>query len=1352
MIVVFLGGDYNESEWCGLEWRAIRDIIKTWEHERVMLIRFDDEPIDGLFGIDGYIDARKYEATSMAELVLDRASDLGRPAASDAGNAEIELVKKIAPPIGISRHTKKNSAGRQTAPAGLIDKGIGEELDLLVESRFFEDYNRQKSSLNLGRRLYEGDLSYGSDAARSEALAWCARLLSRTESTVEAERFLECAEELGGGPECEIAHCFLASHRGDKAGALSKLAQINSPASRSASLMVVLHHDGKNEAVGWLGKSGLGVSDLDADGKFILLSLQLELGDWDELKATIPAVLSEDLNCTPALWGTVAFSHLVEVVPEELRDVVLRDVPFESAAFPLESSKEALESRSRALEHFKGAATAAHQLNCTKTAIALEDYALWLMLRDHDHAEKGKLELSAKLRIPSSALRLVPLAVHFGVKLDLPAVEEEIDRQIALHGKVTDGAAKARFAIAFTQVNPGETAKYIERHLAELCDFIDRKALLFLQVEVYSKAGLVDRATEILETALREGLSDGEERRLRRIMAEAQGTSPIEARIEQYEASGSLQDLAILVDELNSQKEWRELCSYAETLFEKTGAITDAEKLAQGLFNSGRTVRLIEIFEPRQDLQKQSEHLRLLYGWSLFYAGRLRDSQAVLSELSGKGYQDANSRTLQVRLAISSGDWSALSAFVARESAEKINRSAKELMGAAELGIYVSSPDVPALVRAAVEKDENDPEILAAAYFLASRAGWEDCSDAAGWLRKAVKLSDGEGPIQTISLKEFVDRQPEWNRRESDVWNALSQGEVPMSVAAKSVNKSLINMVLIPAFGNLAKNDPRKRFSIPAFSGKRQQATFEFIGSVGFDAGALLTLGFLNILDKVLDACEEVFIPYATLDWLFEEKKQAAFHQPSRVKDAIQLSHLVASGSLEKLKTSLAPDSDLDALVGNDLALLISEAENEEGDGDQSGSQRLVVRPGPVHPVGSLLQEVADLTPHSGVLSSCSAIVAWLKEKGQITSDEEEKAQSYFRLHEKPWPNQPVITEGATLYLDSLSVTYFLHLRLLQQLSASGFRVIVSPSELSDASDLINAENTYGQVSDVIERVRATMHIRIGSGKVKVAPRNEFDDDLEKELSENPTFGAYNLARHCDSVIADDRFMNKHGWIENSGSRTPVFCTLDLLNGLADLDKLSSEELHKCRTRLRRAGYFCIPMNHQELVAHLKAASVEGSELLETAELKAIRENMLNIRMSGWLHLPDDSFWLHSTPKALVEVLRGLWTRELDVEETNAKSNWILGLIDDRGWIQAIAGDEQFSDVELRRATHTVMLLMPLPEQSPEINEAYSNWVDERLLGPIENNYPRLYSWIVDAYRSQIHEMAEGGLENTDES
>jgi hypothetical protein len=77
LIVVCLCAGYENKEWCGLEWRAIRDLIKK-RQDRIMLLRLDDADVSGAFSIDGYIDLRTHDDAQTGALVLRRATG-GRP-------------------------------------------------------------------------------------------------------------------------------------------------------------------------------------------------------------------------------------------------------------------------------------------------------------------------------------------------------------------------------------------------------------------------------------------------------------------------------------------------------------------------------------------------------------------------------------------------------------------------------------------------------------------------------------------------------------------------------------------------------------------------------------------------------------------------------------------------------------------------------------------------------------------------------------------------------------------------------------------------------------------------------------------------------------------------------------------------------------------------------------------------------------------------------------------------------------------------------------------------------------------------------------------------------------------------
>jgi hypothetical protein len=72
LVVVFLSGDYQRKDWCGIEFRAVRDILKGREHSRIMYVRVDDSPVEGVLGTDGYLDARRFPPAEIARFIEER--------------------------------------------------------------------------------------------------------------------------------------------------------------------------------------------------------------------------------------------------------------------------------------------------------------------------------------------------------------------------------------------------------------------------------------------------------------------------------------------------------------------------------------------------------------------------------------------------------------------------------------------------------------------------------------------------------------------------------------------------------------------------------------------------------------------------------------------------------------------------------------------------------------------------------------------------------------------------------------------------------------------------------------------------------------------------------------------------------------------------------------------------------------------------------------------------------------------------------------------------------------------------------------------------------------------------------
>ena len=153
--------------------------------------------------------------------------------------------------------------------------------------------------------------------------------------------------------------------------------------------------------------------------------------------------------------------------------------------------------------------------------------------------------------------------------------------------------------------------------------------------------------------------------------------------------------------------------------------------------------------------------------------------------------------------------------------------------------------------------------------------------------------------------------------------------------------------------------------------------------------------------------------------------------------------------------------------------------------------------------------------------------------------------------------------------------------------------------------------------------------------------------------------------------------------------------------------------------------------------------------MIETAELKAIRENILRVRMSDWLQLPEEMPWLETTLKAFGRVLKSLWKDDAEVPPT-ARSHWIADQIDIRGWAHSFEPENGDNIVRSGRAAEVLLLLTPPSDVSKEVKDAYWNWAEDRILAPIKEQFPDLYGWIVKWQREEIAKIAEMELTETE--
>lgn len=1235
----------------------------------------------------------------------------------------------------------------------LADEQIVQQLNILRSSRPFSEFDRKGAARRLANDCTSGRLSSGSAQARSRALAWCARILSHLDIDAAEEAF-NFAHSLSTSKEIELAEAFLISQKEGCEQALTFLQPRDYPSARSAALIIVANHNGKSATLDWFRDTGLHPNDLDPDGKSLLLQFQLEQAEWESARKTAESCSDTDYNDTPVLLLNVALEALLRIVPEEYRLLVSVQVPFQMGQVELSAGKHASEVLLDAQKKFSLATIRFRQLEMNSAAELSEAYELWLALSHPDLREDARSRLLSMLDNPAKSLRLIPHALSFGVKLDLDAVERAVNQQVALGQNPTPDAAVARLSLALIQPSPENGAAYIERYRDELEAHLDIRGIGFIEIQMLAKSGQREAAQTKFDNLKNSiNLSYFEETRFRSIITNGTDQIPIDELRTQYEESNSLTDLKLIVDELARSHDWRQLQHYAMNLHQQTASVSSAEHLILAWLHCGQHQKALNLIEREPELLKHSNQLPMLRCWALYQSGRLIDAKRDLLKLSDADFSN-NYHILARNIDIASGDWQSLSQLIGNELGYLDKRSPEELLQASYLGFQSGSTAAEKLLFEAVKKGNDDPQILASAYFLASQAGIEDNSTVSEWIVKAASLSTEAGPIQKKSLENILAIHHRWNDRQERTLALLKSGQIPIFIAAQSLNKPLMQMMLLPFLRNLQESDPRKRIPIYAFSGKRPPTEISSPKVIGLDVSALLTLSGLELLETLKSAPFKIRIAHSTLHWLFEERQRAAFHQPSLFTRAQVLQDLIVAGKLAALTPSAPIDSRLAAEIGDELAAMIAEAEDSSQ--DPQSKRKYVVRSFPVTRLGSLRSENADLTGKDHVLVSCQAVVDKLRSMGKLTSYEANQAQSYLQVNEQRWENEPEITDGSDLYLDSVSVSYLETCNLLEPLCNAGFTVSIHESLIEESRILLSFRRSSERLNQIIETLRAFLHEGIQLSTVIVdALIHTHDPDDENNVFNHPTAMMLSFSDECDVIVFDDRCMNQHLVTEYHGTVRNIVTSFEFLRLLERNDIISTSQYQEASTKLRRGGYLFTDIDQEDLFNAIERCESGKTGLTESAELRAIREAFLFARFSKALSYPNETAWLDRSIMTLLTVYRQVWKSESDLNDIKARAEWLLGLCDLRGWLSlfpARHANTILSDVYLR---YVSILIFP-PVDISEVRQAsFLEWVDERVVTPLRQQHPDLFDQLIqiekDIIISQIGRHLESDLGDTDD-
>lgn len=1210
------------------------------------------------------------------------------------------------------------------------DSAISAEVHRIRHSLAMSDSLRAQQSL-LADRILKGDLAGATPTRRAFGLSWAVRLSSGYAPDGEVDRLLEAARRLDRSEYVRAAEAMRAG-RDDWEKGLEALRPFDTAVLRGAAARLRYRAGSAIALLEWLEATEWKDEDLDSGGKLVLARARLREERWQEASSAARTLASSDFDEEPELLHLAAVGLAAMSLPSDMRRVLLAGLPVGAEDIRLADDPDSIADRREAAALFERAAASAAQREGHEAARSWAAMALWLRLRDAEAAAAARASLVKGLADRDEALSLVPLAIDFGIAVDRSAVERAILAQLAVEPGGSVETARARLALALSESTPQERAAALAKHQDELGRHIEHAALVYLRGVALAEARDVEQARALVEEAARDGVSSEPLEHLREALASGQVLEP-PPQPDLDPSTATTPALATEVERLGNAGVSDRYVQLARALIARTRSTNDAERLVNRLLDEGRHDDIAAVLSGEAaDLVAGSAPLLSARAWSAYWRGDFSAAEADL-ELASATRDHPADRALRVNLLIASGRWPDLAGFVEEEWTKASDRSAAESVGLAKLAAAIGSGRRDALTDMAAAAAPEDPQVLMECYLLAIRSGRDEEPQVGAWLNEAVRLSGEHGPVKAVPVAEMIGDIPERRKRLEAIVDQLRRGDLPLFLASQANRRPLVETHLATLLENRSQPDGRRKTLLPVISGARISQPPAPARSVTLDAGAVFDLGYLGLLDVVLDAFEEVLLPHSLLFWLFEEKQRLPFHQPSRAAQAHRLRRWIAEGAVTIADDGGATPERIDAM-GKTLAGLVAAAEKAKVGG---AARAFVIHGFPVQKPGSLSGEAVELGEIGSLFAGSLAAAG--AASGLLQRRQVDRARAHLTLVEQPWPQEVTLNTDDVIFLDGLALDHLRAAGALEAVVRAFADVRLSSDAVAEADALIAHQTMADEVIEQVDRIRATLSKGIASGKVRLAPAVS----SESEAGSHPSSAALLLAGKVDAIVSDDRFVNVHPMMNGPDGDAPIWTSLDMLQALRERKLLDEERHYEALAALRSGGVCFVPLDPGELEILLGSArTTPEGELVETAELKAVRESLRLVQARGVLRLPQEANWMRGLTDSLLALIPQQWSGKISDEDARARSDWLLSLADMRGWAASVEGPTVGTLSAFGMAGTLSRLLISTENGRPA---GYDRWLEDQI-DKLSVDYPAEYALLLSHLRSFVHGVAAEGL------
>jgi len=510
------------------------------------------------------------------------------------------------------------------------------------------------------------------------------------------------------------------------------------------------------------------------------------------------------------------------------------------------------------------------------------------------------------------------------------------------------------------------------------------------------------------------------------------------------------------------------------------------------------------------------------------------------------------------------------------------------------------------------------------------------------------------------------------------------------------------------------------------------------------DVTSLMILSEFGYLEDVIQSIEKISVSPRTMEILLDSSWRSRFHQPSRVKAVKPLLDLYRGDKIRCVAKIENASTYLSEEVDDDLVDLLVLARKNNG---------RCVHYGPVYKKGSFMEELADLREYAPTVVGPIQIVNMLYREGQLDQASCEAANSSLSRIFGSQVEQELTLENAPLYLDTQSAQILSDVEVLAPLCRSSHPIFVHANSIEEWEALIGTERYAEKMADSLNKIRFFLRQGLENGKIQFLKEGGSLNNENPVLGLMPVFDMLEDIGMADAVCIDDRFLNKHpNFGDKKGHKVPLLDSLDLINYLVHLGIVKKTRRRATHTKMRQCCLFAIPIQSNELLELLNQQVCDEQGLLsESAELRAIRENLARIHSADMLDIPIDLNYLDQLWHCGLKTISSLWRDESQpIDTTIARSDWVFNhLIPDAEL--ALANIENRSERMEALATARLVEFIFSALSSTVRRSDYMKWIEDRVIDMfipmnpqiLNNTSNQLVDWMIKRSKEIADELGK---------